>query len=60
MTGTATNNGRFPTDTIIFALALMASVYLLQQMTIEQIGCLTAISGLATQALQVVSESRRR
>lgn len=60
VTDTATNNGRFPTNTIIIVLTLMGSVYLLKDLTTEQIGCLTAISGLAAQVLQLMSESRRR
>ncbi|MFD9249606.1 hypothetical protein [Streptomyces bottropensis] len=60
MTDTATNNGRFPTNTIIIALTLMGSVYLLKDLTTEQIGYLTSVSALAVQVLQLMSETRRR
>jgi hypothetical protein len=60
VTQTAQYNGRFPTDTITIALALLGTAYLLNHMTTDQVAALTTLLGLASQVLQLIAESRRR
>lgn len=60
MTQSVHYNGRFPTDPITLAIAVLGSVYVLHDMTAEQAAALATTLGLVLQILQLVSETRRR